>query len=113
MTIEDQAAFILRDDEGAYYAIPLAALAHFRVPAEDAPALERAIDEASGDTAGFAQGQGNGQGRGQGQGHAHGRGHGSGNPHNLTPAFPGLLPLPFPIGTITDGTSNTIVFGER
>ena len=60
------------------------------------------VDTAETDTTGFAQEHGA----------APGRGHASGNPHYLVPVVPVPLSLPFPTG-ITDGTSNTILFGER
>ena len=108
MAESETTAFILRDEAGAYYAIPPEALATFRVPDEHRETVARIAGEAGADdTAGFGHGHGQGQGQGQGLG----RGHGSGNPHTLLPVLPAPLPLPFP--TITDGTSNTIFFGER
>ena len=104
MAESETTAFILRDEAGAYYAIPPEALATFRVPDEHRETVARIAGEAGADdTAGFGHGHGQGQGLG--------RGHGSGNPHTLLPVLPAPLPLPFP--TITDGTSNTIFFGER
>ena len=101
MARESNAAFVLCDEAGTYYAIPPAALAQWRVPEEHTEAVARLAAEAAGDTAGFAQAQGLG------------RGHGSGNPHTLTPVVLTPLPLPFPVQSITDGTSNTIFLAER
>ena len=112
MTSESHEAWILRDEAGDYYAIPADVLARYRVPAEHAPTVEQAVATAAGDTIGFGhgQGQGHGQGHGQGQGQGLGRGQGQGQGRGLTSISPNLVLLPFP--SISDGTSNTITFGE-
>ena len=109
MTTGGQEAYILQDEAGTYYAIPATALATYRVPPEHAAAVERAVEDLAGDTAGFGHGQGHGQGQGGGQGQGQGRGHGGWR--GLKPILP--FPVPLPFASITDGTSNTIVFGER
>ena len=63
------------------------------------------FDESHGDVSGYGRGQGRGLGPGQGQGQGQGGGQGQGKRSVFNP-WSSLFPQ------ITDGTSNTLFFGE-